>query len=72
MYLHDGAVVAVRLSSMLRGRSQANDPHAFFGIDRRAIMTEMGETVEIDHQRDLYWAEAVLRDRLPVQRRIAG
>jgi hypothetical protein len=23
----------------------------------------MGETVEIDHQRDLYWAEAVLRER---------
>ena len=23
--------------------------------------TEMGETVEIDHLRDLYWAEAVLR-----------
>jgi hypothetical protein len=23
----------------------------------------MGETIEIDHIRDLYWAEAVLRDR---------
>jgi len=23
----------------------------------------MGETIEIDHLRDLYWAEAVLRDR---------
>ena len=22
----------------------------------------MGQTVEIDHQRDLFWAEAVLRD----------
>jgi hypothetical protein len=25
-------------------------------------MTEIGDTVEIDHRRDLYWAEAVLRD----------
>jgi hypothetical protein len=48
---------------MLRGLQFPADPHAFFGIDRRAVLTEMGETVEVDHQRDLYWAEAVLRDR---------
>jgi N-acylneuraminate cytidylyltransferase len=63
LYLHDGAVVAVSRSSMLRGLQFPADPHAFFGIDRRAVLTEMGETVEVDHQRDLYWAEAVLRDR---------
>ena len=49
----------------------SQDPHAFFGIDRRAIQTEMGETVEIDHQRDLFWAEAVLRDRQMNLRRVA-
>jgi hypothetical protein len=48
---------------MLRGETSPNDPHAFFGVDRRGIETQPGETVEIDHQRDLYWAEAVLRDR---------
>jgi CMP-N,N'-diacetyllegionaminic acid synthase len=63
LFLHDGAVVAMSRSSMLRGEAFPTDPHAFFGIDRRAIHTEMGETVEVDHQRDLYWAEAVLRDR---------
>ena len=63
LYLHDGAIVAVSRSSMLRGLRFPTDPHAFFGIDRRAIHTGMGETVEVDHQRDLYWAEAVLRDR---------
>jgi CMP-N-acetylneuraminic acid synthetase len=63
LYLHDGAVVAVSRESMLRGRVHPNDPHAFFGMDRRGILTEPGETVEIDHRRDLYWAEAVLRDR---------
>jgi CMP-N,N'-diacetyllegionaminic acid synthase len=63
LFLHDGAVVAVSRSSMLRGRSNPNDPHAFFGDDRRGVRTEMGETVEIDHLRDLYWAEAMLRER---------
>jgi len=62
-FLHDGAVVAVSRASMLRGGLMPNDPHAFFGVDRRGIQTEMGETIEIDHIRDLYWAEAVLRDR---------
>ena len=63
IYLHDGAVVAVSRESMLRGESRPDDPHAFFGEDRRAIVTEMGETVEVDHLRDLYWAEAALRER---------
>lgn len=63
LLLHDGAVVAVSRESMLRGRANPTDPHAFFGADRRGIRTESGETVEIDERRDLYWAEAVLRDR---------
>jgi CMP-N,N'-diacetyllegionaminic acid synthase len=63
LFLHDGAVVAVSRASMLRGRDNPMNPHAFFGLDRRGIQTETGETVEIDEQRDLYWAEAVLRDR---------
>jgi N-acylneuraminate cytidylyltransferase len=63
LFLHDGAVVAVSRASMLRGLQYPDDPHAFFGVDRRAVHTEMGETVEVDHHRDLYWAEAVLRER---------
>jgi CMP-N,N'-diacetyllegionaminic acid synthase len=72
LFLHDGAIVAVSRVSMLRGVDQPNDPHAFFGIDRRAVHTGMGETVEVDHQRDLYWAEAVLRDRRMPSSRAAG
>lgn len=60
LWLHDGAVVAVSRKAMLRGRVNP-DPHAFFGIDRRGIETEAGQTIEIDQLRDLYWAEAVLR-----------
>lgn len=63
LYLHDGAAVAVTRASMLRGETNPNDPHAFFGTDWRSVETAMDETVEIDHLRDLYWAEAVLRER---------
>ena len=63
LYLHDGAVVAVSRASMLRGLEAPGDPHAFFGVDRRGFAVEMGATVEIDHQRDLFWAEAVLREQ---------
>lgn len=63
MFLHDGAVVAVSRDSMLRGEATPSDPHAFFGVDRRGFEVGQGETIEIDHQRDLYWAEAVLRER---------
>jgi N-acylneuraminate cytidylyltransferase len=62
LFLHDGAVVAVSRAALMRGKENPADPHAFFGTDRRAVLTEMGDTVEIDHRRDLYWAEAVLRD----------
>lgn len=64
IYLHDGAVVAVTRASLLRAAEDPSDPHAFFGVDRRGIATgDKGETIEIDQQRDLYWAEAALRDR---------
>jgi len=63
LFLHDGAVVAVSRAAMLLADAHPDDPHAFFGMDRRAIQTGMGDTVEIDHQRDLYWAEAVLRSQ---------
>jgi CMP-N,N'-diacetyllegionaminic acid synthase len=63
LFLHDGAVVAVSRASMLRGEANPSDPHAFFGVDRRGFETGVGETVEIDHLRDLYWAEAVLREK---------
>lgn len=62
LLLHDGAVVAVSRRSMLLGKANPQDPHAFFGADRRGFATQVGDTVEIDHLRDLYWAEAVLRD----------
>jgi CMP-N-acetylneuraminic acid synthetase len=72
LFLHEGAVVAASRQSMLRGRSNPTDPHAFFGLDRRGFETEAGETVEIDTMRDFYLAEAVLRAKQPGERRRAG
>jgi CMP-N-acetylneuraminic acid synthetase len=66
VYLHDGAVVACTRASLLRGLETPNDPHAFFGTDRRGIVVESGETVEIDSLRDFYLAEAALRHRAAV------
>jgi CMP-N-acetylneuraminic acid synthetase len=77
LFLHDGAVVAVTRKAMLLGEANPGDPHAFFGTKRRGVETKMGETIEIDHLRDLYWAEATLRERQTVEttqdaRRIAS
>jgi CMP-N,N'-diacetyllegionaminic acid synthase len=71
LFLHDGAIVAVTRASMLRGRENPGDPHAFFGVDRRGIRTEIGQTVEIDELRDLYLAEATLRASASLQARVA-
>jgi N-acylneuraminate cytidylyltransferase len=73
LFLHDGAVVAVSRASMMRGVVNPDDPHAFFGIDRRGIRTEIGQTVEIDELRDLFLAEAILRERAfnDIQARVA-
>jgi N-acylneuraminate cytidylyltransferase len=71
LFMHEGAVVAVSRASMLRGRENPNDPHAFFGRDRRGFRTEIGETIEIDHARDLYLAQAILWERRGLQERVA-
>jgi hypothetical protein len=49
---------------MLWAKSCPDDPHAFFGIDRRGFEVGRGETVEIDDRSDLFLAEAVLRSRV--------
>ena len=57
---------------MLRGKAHPQDPHAFFGADRRGLGVGSGQTVEIDTPRDFYWAEAVLRSMQPDGMRIAS
>jgi N-acylneuraminate cytidylyltransferase len=61
LYLHDGAVVALTRASLMCAREHPEDPHAFFGVDRRGIPTAPGETVEIDQLMDFFLTEAILR-----------
>ena len=71
LFLHEGAIVASSRTSMELARSRRDDPHAFFGTDRRAVLTDVTDTVEVDSRRDLMLAEAILRDRQFPQRNAA-
>lgn len=44
----------------------APSPHAFLGADRRAVITEPGEVIDIDSPIDLLVADAALRARIGV------
>lgn len=45
---------------------EAHSPHAFLGADRRAVITEPGEVIDIDSPVDLMVADAALRARIGV------
>ena len=61
LYFHDGGIVVVTRKALDLQLEKPGDPHAFFGVDRRAVMTEAAGVVEIDRPVDLFLAEAVLR-----------
>lgn len=60
VYYHDGAVIVVRRASLF-GPETADNPHAFFGRDRRAVVQAEHESVDIDSLADFYRAEALMR-----------
>ena len=62
LYTIDGAVGAVKYEALMAAQG-SDDPHAFWGTDRRGLIQESYETVDIDNLRDLYLAEAVLREQ---------
>jgi CMP-N,N'-diacetyllegionaminic acid synthase len=60
----DGGVLVVsRRALFLEVEGAGTGPHAFFGADRRGIMTREGDVVDIDSPTDLLVADAVLRER---------
>jgi len=69
LYYHDGAVVAVTRQALFEALRTPDDPHAFFGPDRRAIVQRPEDTVDVDAAYDLYLAEALLRTRAESERR---
>jgi len=62
VYMLDGGVIALKRSSLFT--LIENEPHAFLGRDRRAVVTEPGEVVDVDTREDFKTAEAILEDRL--------
>jgi CMP-N-acetylneuraminic acid synthetase len=62
LYYHDGAVIAVRRDCLFIPEAFEN-PHNFFGRDRRAVVQAPEDAVDIDTRVDLYLAEAILRAR---------
>ena len=62
VYMLDGGVIALTRSSLFS--LVEGQPHAFLGADRRAVVTEPGDVVDIDTKEDLKAAEALLEERL--------
>jgi CMP-N-acetylneuraminic acid synthetase len=63
-HVPDGGVLAVtRRALFLDVPGVEPGPHAFFGRDRRGVLTGEGEVVDIDSRIDLLVADALLRER---------
>ncbi|MCC7145774.1 MAG: N-acetylneuraminate synthase family protein [Phycisphaeraceae bacterium] len=63
VYQLDGGIIAVRRESLWRIDPQ--QPHAFLGDDRRAVVTETGSVIDIDDAKDLAVARALLENDSP-------
>ena len=63
LYAIDGAVGVMKRECLMAAQGNDN-PHAFWGTDRRAVVQQEHETVDIDSVRDFYLAEAALREKV--------
>lgn len=61
LYYHDGAVAVVTSAALFEALSSPGDHQAFLGRDRRALIQEPEDAVDIDEPIDLFIAEAILR-----------
>lgn len=72
-FIPDGGVTVVRLGTMLGATaSTPTGPHAFLGADRRCIVTDEGDVVDIDTPADAVMAEAILLSARPKEHPIAA
>jgi len=62
----DGGVIACTPDALMLRLGVAEGPHAFFGRDRRGVMTGEGEVIDIDSRVDQIVADAILRGRAGV------
>ncbi len=67
-YVPDGGVLVVSPDALMLKVGAADGPHAFFGNNRRGVLTGEGEVIDIDSRIDLLVADAVMRERLEAER----
>ena len=63
LYSPTGAVYVMKTSVLLAAENNPADPHAFLGTDRRGLLVDPEDSVDIDSPKDLFIAEAVLRSQ---------
>lgn len=63
LYYHDGAVAVVTRGALFGALQTPSDFQSFLGGDRRAIVCDPEDAVDIDGPVDLALAEAILRNR---------
>lgn len=61
LFYHDGAVVVVTRAALFGAVETPDDHQAFLGRDRRAIIQQPHDSVDVDEPIDLFLAEALLR-----------
>jgi len=59
----DGGVMAVTSGALMCTLGAPDGPHAFLGNDRRAIVTNEGDVIDIDSPIDLVVADTLLKER---------
>ncbi len=58
----DGGVITLTPDALMQNIGAPEGPHCFLGNDRRGVMTEEGDVVDIDSKIDLLVADAILRE----------
>lgn len=60
----DGGVIALTPDALMRRVDAQEGPHCFLGNDRRGIMTNEGDVIDIDSRVDQVVAETILNEQL--------
>lgn len=63
-HVPDGGVIALTADALMLRAGAPAGPHAFFGRDRRGVVTGEDEVVDIDSRVDLLVADALVRERM--------
>jgi CMP-N-acetylneuraminic acid synthetase len=63
----DGGVMALTPDALMRRVGASEGPHCFLGNDRRGVITDEGDVIDIDSRIDLLVADAVLHEQFTLQ-----